>query len=70
MTVPTTNDHAHPPDPIKIKKCFQRKSTPRPSENDSPNGQRQRGGEGQNVATVAKDEKIQLPTTVYTKNRY
>ena len=27
-------------------------------------------GVGQNVATVAKDEKLRLPTTVYDKNRY
>ena len=38
------------------------------SENDSPGGQRRGGGEG--LATIAKDEKIRLPTTVYTENRY
>ena len=27
-------------------------------------------GVGQDLATVAKDEKILLPTTVYAKNRY
>ena len=76
MTVPTTNDHAHPLHPIKIKKCPVFNENRRldhirydDSENDSPDGQRQRGG-GQNVATVAKDEKIRFPTTVYAKNRF
>ena len=39
------------------------------SENDNPDGQRQRGG-GQKLATVAKDAKILLPTIVYAKNRF
>ena len=34
-------------------------------ENDSPVGQRGKGG--QDLPTVAKDEKIRLPTTVYAK---
>ena len=38
------------------------------TENDSPEGQRQRGG--QDLATVEKDERIRLLTTVYAKNRY
>ena len=75
MTVPTTDDQRprpSPPHPIKCPVFNENRRLDHirygESENDSPDGQRQRGG-GKNVATVVKDEKIRFPTRVYAKNR-